>query len=87
MKKEVAEAMDAGCRGITTGLRYDPQSYAETEEVIELTKVVAEYEGFYTSHIRDEGDRGDPLGAVEEINQDRQGDGCTRQHQPLQGSQ
>jgi len=67
MKKEIAKAMDAGCRGITTGLRYDPQSYAETEEVIELTKVVAGYGGFYTSHIRDEGDRGDPLGAVEEI--------------------
>lgn len=67
MRREVAKAMDAGCRGITTGLRYDPQSYAETEEVIELTKVVAGYSGFYTSHIRDEGDRGDPLGAVEEI--------------------
>lgn len=67
MKKEIAKAMEVGCRGITTGLRYDPQSYAETEEVIELTKVVAEYGGFYTSHIRDEGDRGDPLGAVEEI--------------------
>ncbi len=67
MKKEIAKAMEAGCRGITTGLRYDPQSYAETEEVIELTKVVAGYGGFYTSHIRDEGDRGDPLGAVEEI--------------------
>lgn len=67
MKKEIAKTMEAGCRGITTGLRYDPQSYAETEEVIELTKVVAGYGGFYTSHIRDEGDRGDPLGAVEEI--------------------
>ncbi len=67
MKKEIAKAMEAGCRGITTGLRYDPQSYAETEEVIELTRVVAEYGGFCTSHIRDEGDRGDPLGAVEEI--------------------
>ncbi len=67
MKEEVAKAMEAGCRGITTGLRYDPQSYAETGEVIELAKVVAEYDGYYTSHIRDEGDRGDPVGAVEEI--------------------
>ena len=67
MKKEVAMAMKAGCRGITTGLRYDPQSYATTEEVIELSKVAAGYGGFYTSHIRDEGDRGDPLAAVEEI--------------------
>ena len=67
MKIEVAKAMEAGSRGITTGLRYDPQSYAETDEVIELTKIVGEYGGFYTSHIRDEGDRGDPLGAIEEI--------------------
>jgi len=67
MKKEVAQAMKAGCRGITTGLRYDPQSYATTEEVIELSKVAAGYGGFYTSHIRDEGDRGNPLAAVEEI--------------------
>lgn len=67
MKKEMSKAMEAGCRGITTGLRYDPQSYAKTGEVIELSKVVAGYGGFYTSHIRDEGDRGDPLAAVEEI--------------------
>jgi N-acyl-D-amino-acid deacylase len=67
MKREVTKAMKAGCRGITTGLRYDPQSYAATEEVIELSKVAAKYGGFYTSHIRDEGDRGNPLAAVEEI--------------------
>ena len=67
MKREVAKAMEAGCLGITTGLRYDPQSYAETEEIIELAKVAAEYGGFYASHIRDEGDRGDPVGAIEEI--------------------
>ncbi|MFQ6053185.1 MAG: D-aminoacylase, partial [Candidatus Bathyarchaeia archaeon] len=28
MKAEVAKAMEAGCRGLTTGLRYTPQSYA-----------------------------------------------------------
>jgi N-acyl-D-amino-acid deacylase len=67
MKAEVAKAMRAGCFGMSTGLRYDPQSYAETEEVIELAKVVAEHGGYYASHIRDEGDRGDPVSAVEEI--------------------
>jgi len=67
MKHQVELAMRAGCRGITTGLRYDPQSYASTEEVIELSKVAARYGGFYTSHVRDEGDRGDPMGAIEEI--------------------
>jgi len=67
MKHEMELAMKAGCRGITTGLRYDPQSYAATEEVIEVSKVVSQYGGFYTSHVRDEGDRGDPIGAIEEI--------------------
>ena len=67
MRGEVAKAMEAGCLGITTGLRYTPDSYASTEEVIELARVTARYGGFYTSHIRDEGDRGDPVGAVEEI--------------------
>jgi N-acyl-D-amino-acid deacylase len=67
MKHEIDIAMKAGCRGITTGLRYDPQSYASTEEVIEVTKVAAKYDSFYTSHVRDEGDRGDPLSAIEEI--------------------
>jgi len=67
MKAEVAKAMEAGCLGLTTGLRYDPQSYAETEEVIELSKVAAKHGGFYTSHLRDEGDRGDPVSAIEEI--------------------
>lgn len=67
MKSEVAKAMEAGCLGLTTGLRYDPQSYSETEEVIELAKTAAEYAGFYTSHLRDEGDRGDPVSAIAEI--------------------
>jgi N-acyl-D-amino-acid deacylase len=67
MKKQVEIGMKAGCRGITTGLRYDPQSYASTEEVIEVSKVAAKYGGFYTSHVRDEGDRGDPVSAIEEI--------------------
>jgi len=67
MKRQVEIGMKAGCRGITTGLRYDPQSYASTEEVIEVSKVAAKYGGFYTSHVRDEGDRGDPISAIEEI--------------------
>jgi len=67
MKHQIGLAMKAGCRGITTGLRYDPQSYAATEEVIELSKIAAQYGGFYTSHIRDEGDRGAPVAAIEEI--------------------
>ena len=55
MKALVAEAMEAGAIGLSTGLRYVPGIYSETEEVIELAKVAAGYGGFYSSHIRDEG--------------------------------
>jgi N-acyl-D-amino-acid deacylase len=67
MKSEVEKAMKTGAFGFTTGLRYVPQSFAETDEVIELSKVAAKHGGFYTSHLRDEGDRGDPIGSVKEI--------------------
>ena len=54
MKSLVARAMDAGAIGMSTGLYYAPGSYATTEEVIELAKVVAARGGRYDSHIRDE---------------------------------
>lgn len=55
MKADVREAMEAGAFGISTGLKYVPGAYAETSEIIEISKVVNEYEGVYTSHLRDEG--------------------------------
>ncbi len=54
MKNYVAEAMKAGAFGMSTGLIYAPQVYATTEEIIELVKMVAEYNGLYFSHIRGE---------------------------------
>jgi N-acyl-D-aspartate/D-glutamate deacylase len=56
MKEMVRIAMEGGAAGISTGLYYPPGSYAKTEEVIELAKVVREYNGIYSTHIRDEGD-------------------------------
>jgi len=55
MKKLVAEAMEAGAFGMSTGLIYPPGVYSKTEELVELCKVVAKYGGIYTSHIRGEG--------------------------------
>ena len=55
MKELLAEGMASGAVGLSTGLIYRPGAYAETEELIELTRVVAEYGGLYVSHIRDEG--------------------------------
>ena len=56
MKELVAQAMEDGAFGMSTGLFYSPGGFADTEEVIELCRVVAEYGGIYTSHIRGEGD-------------------------------
>lgn len=54
MKAMVARAMDDGAFGMSTGLYYAPQSYARTEEVIELAKVAAAKGGVYDTHMRSE---------------------------------
>ncbi|UCC48891.1 MAG: D-aminoacylase [Gemmatimonadota bacterium] len=56
MRVLVRAAMEEGAYGMSSGLYYSPGSYATTEEVIELSKVVGDYGGLYTSHIRDEAD-------------------------------
>ena len=56
MKKQLAKAMEEGAFGMSTGLIYPPSCYAKTDELIELSKVVADYGGIYASHIRGEGD-------------------------------
>jgi N-acyl-D-amino-acid deacylase len=55
MKEHLAEGMEAGALGLSTGLMYVPGAFAKTEELIELNRVVAEYGGIYVSHIRNEG--------------------------------
>ena len=55
MKALVRRGMNEGAFGLSSGLFYAPASFARTEEVIELTKVAAEFGGVYTSHVRDEG--------------------------------
>ncbi|MCI2424780.1 D-aminoacylase [Candidatus Acetothermia bacterium] len=55
MKELIVQAMEEGAWGLSTGLIYPPSSYADTEELIELSKVVAECGGIYSSHIRGEG--------------------------------
>jgi len=56
MKKLVANAMKDGAFGLSTGLLYAPSGFAGTDEIVELTKVAAEYGGIYATHIRGEGD-------------------------------
>lgn len=55
MKLLVRQAMEAGAFGISTGLKYLPGTFAETSEVIELSKVAGDMGGIYTSHLREEG--------------------------------
>lgn len=54
MKAHVAEAMRAGALGIATALIYPPDSFQSTEDLIELARVAAQYDGIYASHMRDE---------------------------------
>lgn len=58
MKDLVRRAMADGAFGLSSGLFYVPGSFAKTEEVIELARVAAEFNGIYTSHVRDEGNYG-----------------------------
>lgn len=55
MKQLVRQAMEEGAVGLSSSLLYAPSGSADTEELIELAKVAAEYDGMYISHIRDEG--------------------------------
>src|SRR5205809_1668361 len=74
MKGHVAEAMNAGAFGMSTGLVYPPGCFAATEEIVELAKVVARHGGFYASHIR--GERETIVDAVRECIEIGERAGC-----------
>jgi N-acyl-D-amino-acid deacylase len=65
MRELVRKEMEAGALGIGTSLIYPPAFYAKTDELIELCKVAAKYQGKYISHMRSEGNR--LLEAVDEL--------------------
>lgn len=56
MRAIVKQAMEEGAMGVASSLVYPPGFFASTEELIELAKVAAEYDGVYASHIRSEGE-------------------------------
>ena len=56
MKALVKQAMCGGAIGFSAGLYYTPQNFAQTDEVISLARIAAEYGGYYDTHIRDESD-------------------------------
>jgi len=55
MQRLMADAMDDGAWGLSTGLIYAPGSYAQTDEIIAVARSAARQRGFYASHIRGEG--------------------------------
>jgi N-acyl-D-aspartate/D-glutamate deacylase len=57
MRALVRQEMEAGALGIGSALIYPPAFYAKTDELIELCKVAAKYQGKYISHMRSEGNQ------------------------------
>jgi N-acyl-D-amino-acid deacylase len=55
MRTMVAQAMGEGAFGLSTGLRYIPGFYSNTDEVVALSRAAADSGGIYTSHLREEG--------------------------------
>ncbi len=51
----VAQGMEEGAFGLSTGLTYTPGRYADTDELVELCRVVASYGGFLATHQRSYG--------------------------------
>lgn len=54
MKEIVGQAMRDGVIGLSTALIYPPGTYAKTDELVEMAKVVGQYGGAYMSHMRNE---------------------------------
>ncbi|MFH1214136.1 MAG: D-aminoacylase [Candidatus Neomarinimicrobiota bacterium] len=56
MQSLLAEMLEEGAVGLSTGLEYAPGSYAKTDELIELCRVVARHDNIYATHLRNEDD-------------------------------
>jgi N-acyl-D-amino-acid deacylase len=78
MRRVMAEAMEDGAFGVTYALIYPPDNFVTTDEIVEVCKVVAQYNGTYITHMRSESDKildglaealeiGDRSGAAVEI--------------------
>ncbi len=65
MKSLLRNAMENGAMGMSTGLIYPPGVFADTDELVELLKVVSEYDGVHASHMRNESYK--LIEAIEEI--------------------
>jgi|TARA_Y100000310_G_scaffold90097_1_gene87356 dihydroorotase/N-acyl-D-amino-acid deacylase len=55
MQSLIQSSMEAGAFGMSTGLKYIPGAYSNTDEVVALASTVSENGGFYATHMREEG--------------------------------
>ena len=83
MKKLADAGMQQGAWGMSTGLQYVPGAYAETDELVAMSREIAKHGGIYASHIRDEGD--ELLESIEEVIADRRSGEFAVSHFALQG--
>ena len=56
MQRDLAEALEAGAVGLSSGLEYVPGMYADIAEMTALARIAKDAGGFYATHLRDEGD-------------------------------
>lgn len=65
MKSILRQSLEQGAFGLSTGLIYAPCVFGDATELVELCKVVAEYDGVFVIHQRSEGD--DILNSMDEV--------------------
>jgi N-acyl-D-aspartate/D-glutamate deacylase len=56
MRRVMAEAMEDGAFGVSYALIYPPDSFTDTDELVDVCKVVSRYGGIYITHMRSEAD-------------------------------
>jgi N-acyl-D-amino-acid deacylase len=56
MAGRLAQALEAGAIGLSSGVYYDTARAAPMAELVELARVAGRYDGLYAVHVRDEGD-------------------------------
>jgi N-acyl-D-amino-acid deacylase len=57
MEALLAASLDQGAFGMSSGLGYAPCCFADTEELVALGRILKKYGGFFSVHMRDQGDR------------------------------
>jgi N-acyl-D-amino-acid deacylase len=57
MQALVEQGMKDGAVGLSTGLIYVPGTYAKTDEITNLARIVGRYGGIYATHMRNEGEK------------------------------